>query len=41
MREKVYCVRRAKPEDLAAITAIYNEAVLNSLATFHIFPRSE
>lgn len=41
MREKTFCIRRAKPEDLAAITAIYNEAVLNSLATFHIFPRSE
>jgi len=41
MREKTYCVRKAKLEDLPAVTAIYNEAVLNSLATFHIFPRSE
>jgi phosphinothricin acetyltransferase len=33
-------IRRARTDDLGAITDIYNEAVVNSTATFDIEPRS-
>lgn len=40
MKEKVLNLRRAKEEDLSQITEIYNQAVLYTTATFHIYPRS-
>lgn len=33
-------IRKACPEDLPAITEIYNEAVLTTISTFHLYPRS-
>ncbi len=40
MKEKVLVIRRAQERDLPQITAIYNEAVLYTIATFHLYPRS-
>lgn len=40
MKEKVLNLRRAKEDDLSQITEIYNQAVLYTTATFHIYPRS-
>jgi phosphinothricin acetyltransferase len=40
MKEKTLVIRRARQEDLPAITEIYNEAVLTTIATFHLHPRS-
>jgi len=40
MDKKTLTIRTARMEDLPAITEIYNEAVLNTLSTFHLYPRS-
>ncbi|MEN3186966.1 MAG: N-acetyltransferase family protein [Atribacterota bacterium] len=40
MREKVLHIRKAQESDLPQITEIYNQAVLYTTATFHLFPRS-
>lgn len=34
-------IRRATPEDLSAITDIYNEAILNTTATFDTTPKTD
>ncbi|MGC8778777.1 MAG: GNAT family N-acetyltransferase [Candidatus Caldatribacteriaceae bacterium] len=40
MKEKILHFRRAREEDLTQITEIYNQAVLYTTATFHLYPRS-
>ena len=40
MDEKNITIRAARIEDLPAITEIYNEAVVNTLSTFHLYTRS-
>lgn len=40
MKEKMLTIRRAQEDDLPQITEIYNQAVLYTTATFHLFPRS-
>jgi len=40
MEKKNLTIRAARIEDLPAITEIYNEAVVNTLSTFHLYPRS-
>ena len=36
----MYVTRRARPEDLDAITEIYNEAILTTVATFDVEPKT-
>ena len=40
MKEKILNFRRAREEDLPQITEIYNQAVIHTVATFHLYPRS-
>ena len=40
MDKTTLTIRAARIEDLPAITEIYNEAVVNTLSTFHLYPRS-
>ena len=40
MEGKVLTIRKAQLEDLQQITEIYNEAVLKTISTFHLYPRS-
>lgn len=41
MRGRVLRIRKARLEDLGAVTEIYNEAVVNTVSTFHLHPREE
>lgn len=40
MDKKKIIIRNAQIDDLPEITEIYNEAVVNSFSTFHLYPRS-
>ena len=40
MEEKILTIRKAQLEDLQPITEIYNQAVLKTISTFHLYPRS-
>ncbi len=40
MDKETIIIRNAQVDDLPGITEIYNEAVVNTLATFHLYPRS-
>jgi phosphinothricin acetyltransferase len=40
MDKKTIIIRNARVDDLPGITEIYNEAVVNTLSTFHLYPRS-
>lgn len=39
-KKQMVIIRQALPDDLASITAIYNEAILNTTATFDTEPKS-
>jgi hypothetical protein len=40
MDKKTIIIRNARVGDLPGITEIYNEAVVNTFSTFHLYPRS-
>ncbi|MCX6091025.1 MAG: GNAT family N-acetyltransferase [Candidatus Atribacteria bacterium] len=40
MEQNTVTIRNARIEDLPEITDIYNEAVVHSLSTFHVYPRT-
>ncbi|HQE25807.1 MAG TPA: N-acetyltransferase family protein [Candidatus Atribacteria bacterium] len=40
MEDKILTIRKAQIDDLQEITDIYNEAVLETISTFHLYPRS-
>ncbi|MDI3543215.1 MAG: L-amino acid N-acyltransferase [Candidatus Atribacteria bacterium] len=40
MEEKILTIRKAQLEDLEQVTEIYNQAVLKTISTFHLYPRS-
>ncbi len=40
MDKKNITIRDSQVDDLPQITDIYNEAVINTLSTFHLYPRS-
>ncbi len=41
MSKQKFTIRKARLEDLGAVTEIYNEAVVNTVSTFHLNPREE
>ncbi|MDK2897308.1 MAG: L-amino acid N-acyltransferase [Candidatus Atribacteria bacterium] len=40
MKEKTLTIRKARVEDIDQITEIYNQAIIKTISTFHLYPRS-